>query len=73
MSEELKLCPFCGGPGITKKLPNCDVWTVDCAEHPSHSAKAYSWESREEAIANWNSRAKLEESNRHLQPGKEGE
>ena len=58
MSNELKLCPFCGSKPVLKK----GCWYVRCekcfAENPPHiwDGEAFAHETKNDAIETWNQR-----------------
>lgn len=56
MSEELKPCPFCGGPAETSRgLHNYDMWGIWCPDCKISVCALYP--SEQDAIDAWNRRA----------------
>jgi len=55
MSEELKPCPFCGGPAELRKTPN--MYMVECANAGCGSNPDVLQILKQDAIAAWNCRA----------------
>ena len=58
MSEEIKLCPFCGGEAELREYPLAEWWRVTCVDCDAQSGEFYYSENdiKENAIKAWNKR-----------------
>ena len=62
MSEQLKPCPFCGGPGKLKSEVGYTKWIVCDGDNCPISPECNHYLTETEAIAAWNTRSQQDDA-----------